>query len=200
MSSNTNSLDANELMHLALHATNHDTPEKAISHLKSLLALEPNNGKAYYMLGALHAEIGMHEQAAEEMQHALELDPDLPETAVFQLGLLHITAGRVEDARNTWQRLDSAGESNPLYQFKTAMLHLVQDNFQAASAAFRKGIKLNNFSPDLNNDMQRILDDVERAGGISAPEITGGADAVNQASQGQRMLLSIYEREGHNDS
>ena len=184
-------LNADELMHLALHATEHDTPEKAISHLRQLLEIEPENGKAHYLLGALHAEIGMHDVAAEEMTKALKLDPDLPPTARFQLGLLHITAGRVTEAEDVWKKLDALGDEDPLYLFKTGMLHLVRDEFEDCAAALRSGIERNQFNEDLNNDMRKVLQDAEKAGGISPVESEEGT----RAGYGQRMLLSVYERD-----
>lgn len=189
---NTNTLDANELMHLALHATTHDTPDKAISHLKRLLKIEPNNGKAHYLLGSLHAEIGMHGQAAEEMALALELDPGLPDTARFQLGLLHITAGRVKEAEATWKHLNHLGDSNALFLFKTGMLHLVRDEFEQSAQALRAGIACNTFNEDLNNDMRKVLHDAEAAAGTLAAVISDSADDAALGGQGQRMLLSVY--------
>jgi tetratricopeptide (TPR) repeat protein len=63
MNQATTKLDVDELMHLALHSANKNEPEKAIAHLKQLLDILPKNGKAYYLLGALHAEIGMYDRA-----------------------------------------------------------------------------------------------------------------------------------------
>ncbi len=188
MESSATALNATELMHLALHATEHDTPDKAISHLKKLLVIEPNNGKAYYLMGALHAEIGMHDQAVEEMQRALELDTELPATALFQLGLLHMTAGRVDEADTVWKGLDHLGDNDALYLFKSGMLHLVKDEFEQCAAALRAGIELNHFNEDLNNDMRRVLQDAENAAGSTTTDQESNGD-------GQRMLLSIYEND-----
>ena len=184
-------LDADELMHLALHATEHDTPDKAITHLKRLLEIQPRNGKAHYLLGALHAEIGMHDQAAEEISKALELDHDLPATARFQLGLLHITSGRVDEAELVWKSLDPLGEQDPLFLFKTGMLHLVRDEFEDCAKALRAGIERNQINEDLNNDMRRVLLDAEKAAGITPISSADGT----RAGHGQRMLLSVYERD-----
>lgn len=188
-------LNADELMHLALHATEHDTPDKAIAHLKRLLEIEPGNGKAQYLLGALHAEIGMHEQAAEEMAKALELEPDLPATARFQLGLLHITSGRVDEAEQVWQPLDRLGDDDPLFLFKAGMLHLVRDEFEECARSLRAGIERNQLNEDLNNDMRRVLQDAEKAGGLTPVESADGT----RAGHGQRMLLSVYERDKGSD-
>ena len=191
MNNGSERLDADELMHLALHATQHDTPDKAISHLKRLLDMQPENGRAHYLLGALHAEIGMHDQAAEEMSRAIELEPGLPATARFQLGLLHITAGRVDEAEQAWRSLDELGDQDPLFLFKTGMLHLVRDEFEECAAALRSGIEKNQLNEDLNNDMRKVLLDAESAAGISPVESAEGKNA----GYGKRMLLSVYERD-----
>jgi Flp pilus assembly protein TadD len=158
----TTKLDVDELMHLALHAANKKEPDKAIGHLKELLDILPKNGKAYYLLGALHAEIGMYDRAIEEMTRAVELDPNIP-TAHFQLGLLYITSGRVEEAKKAWKPLDALGEKDPLFLFKRGMLSLAIDDFAACIADLRQGISLNKVNPNLNNDMQRIINSAEQA-------------------------------------
>lgn len=192
MTDQTTELNADELMHLALYATEHDSPEKAIVHLKKLLNMDPDHAKARYLLGALHAQIGLHDQAAEEMAHALKLEPDL-HTARFQLGLLHITSGKTAEAEEVWRDQDVLGERDPLYLFKKGMLHLVRDEFDQCVEALKEGIELNTFNEDLNNDMRRVLGDAEKA-------MQGRPAALNEAKEGapdangQHMLLSIYER------
>lgn len=192
----SDALNADELLHLAIHSIEHDTPDKAIALLKRLLEIQPDNGNAHYLLGALHAEIGMHDQAAEEMARALELKPDLT-TARFQLGLLHITSGRVAEAEAVWKALDSLGSRDPLYLFKKGMLHLVRDEFGLCAEAMKAGIELNAINENLNGDMRRVLQDAELAMSRQAPEAVGGPDA--KSGDGQRMLLSRYESQDSED-
>src|SRR5688500_15693826 len=98
-------LDDQELLHLAIRASNEGRHDAAIDHLKQALELAPDNAKVHYMLGAEHAEIGMYDRATEEMTKAVVLDPTLV-TAQFQLGLLHITSGRIPKAEESWKPLD----------------------------------------------------------------------------------------------
>ena len=191
-------LDADELLHLALYATEHDTPDTAIAHLKQLLALDPNHAQGLYLLGALHAEIGLYDKAKAEMAQALALDANLPATARFQLGLLHITSGEVDKAQAVWQALDNLGEQDALYQFKTGMLHLVKDEFERCATALRAGLALNTLNKDLNSDMQRVLQDAEAAAGKAA--VADNTPQTLNAGDGQRMLLSIYERQDDDGS
>jgi Flp pilus assembly protein TadD len=197
MNDHATELTSEELMHLAMHAIGHDTPDKAISLLKRLLDMEPQNGKAHYLLGAVHAEIGMYDVAAQEMARALELESDL-HTARFQLGLLNLTSGKVEEARNVWEGLDILGDRDPLYLFKTGMLHLVKDEFEPCVTALKAGIELNAFNEDLNNDMRRIVSAARKAmAGQPAVVVEDADNQADQAAQdtidGRRILLSAYE-------
>lgn len=190
-------LTAEELMHLAMHAIGHNSPDKAITLLKKVLAIEPQNGKAHYLLGAVHAEIGMYDQAAEEMAIALDLEPDL-HTARFQLGLLNLTSGKVESAEEIWEGLNHLGERDPLYLFKTGMLHLVKDEFRQCVDALKTGIELNGFNEDLNNDMRRVMQDAEKA--MSKQDVIDVAITDNSvASRGRQILLSAYEKQEEGD-
>lgn len=181
-------LDSEELMHLAIHA---DNPEQAIDYLKRVLELSGDNSKAYYLLGATHAQIGMYDRAILEMSKAVELDPELS-TAHFQLGLLYVTSGRVEEADQAWSALDDLGETNPLYLFKRGMLHLVKDEFDACIEDLKKGIASNQINEALNIDMQKIIVKAEEARNSTSntPEATSTA---MKSDGGQHILLSAYK-------
>lgn len=193
MGANT-ALTPPELLHLSLHASANDQPDKALQHLKQLLDIEPENAKAIYMMGALHAEIGMYEQAIEELRRAEALDASMV-TATFQLGLLLLTQGNIEEAELTWGKLDTLGDNHALVLFKKGMLHLVKDEFADCISALDRGIAANDFNDDLNSDMQRVLNDAH-----TARERTQGAkNAPDDDSQpsGHSLLMNAY---GHEDT
>jgi tetratricopeptide (TPR) repeat protein len=198
MTDQATELSADELMHLALYATEQNTPEKAIVHLKKLLNMEPDHAKARYLLGALHAQIGLHAKAAEEMAQALVLEPDL-HTARFQLGLLHITAGRTAEAEQVWEGLNTLGDRDPLYLFKKGMLHLVRDEFEQCIKLLKAGIEVNTFNEDLNSDMRRVIIDAEKA--MAQQPTVDTEDADNPvAADGRHILLSVYENKDGDDA
>jgi len=188
-------LNVEELMHLALHATQHDTPEKAIGFLKRVLQIEPKNGKALYLLGALHAEIGMYEQAIKDMSQALEIEPNMP-TACFQLGLLHLTSGQISAAESVWVGLDELGEQNPLFLFKRGMLHLVKDEFESCIADLQAGIERNTLNEDLINDMRRVMADAQKA----VAQAPMGENEEGSSERGKHVLLSLYAETDQDDS
>lgn len=196
----TDGLDAEELLHLALLASQQDKHEESISYLKRAQTRAPKEGKVYYLLGAEHAQIGLYDRAVEEMSRAIELDPGL-HTARFQLGLLHITAGRVDQATKTWEALDALGTDHPLYQFKAGMLCLAQNEFEQCAGHLRKGIRLNRQNEVLNHDMSRILADVEKQlVGVKAADPTPDNKPVGGNTN--HVLLSAYRqnRNGNDDT
>jgi tetratricopeptide (TPR) repeat protein len=183
----TNQLDADELLHLAIRASESGQHEESLSCLKRALEQAPKNGKIHYMLGAEHAQIGLYDRAAEDMAKAVELEPELY-TAHFQLGLLHITSGRVAQAESVWTALDKLSPDHPLYLFKTGMLHLARDEFDQCAQNLKRGISLNTSNAALNNDMQRILGEIDKTSGP-----TGTAPAVPpKVAPPAHSLLSAY--------
>lgn len=188
-------LDDQELLHLALRASNENHHEEAINYLKQAIELAPKNAKAHYMLGAEHAEIGLYDRAAEEMAKAVDLDSNLV-TASFQLGLLHVTSARVKEAEEAWKPLDKLGEDNPLYLFKKGMLHLVRDEFEECIATLEKGISLNTFNEALNNDMRRVVNDARSARDGKTPKRDAASEAT-PPKMGTHVLLSAYRQHRH---
>jgi len=199
-----NPLDTDELLHLAIQATDDNQSGKAIEFLKQLLDIDPEHGTARYLLGAVHAGLGMYDRAIADMSTALELDSNLPPTAAFQLGLLYMTSRRVDDARQTWTALDDLGEEDPLFLFKRGMLHLAEDDFDQCISDLQQGISLNNVHEHLNRDMQGIIERAEAARADSsgaAPPTPLDTSAVDSGpkQKNSRSLLAAYERD-HEDS
>jgi tetratricopeptide (TPR) repeat protein len=151
-------LDNDELMHLALQANDTDDIETVIGYLKRVLANDPNHGSALYLLGAQHAQMGMFDRAVEEMTRAVEVDPNIPSAAHFQLGLLHLTSGRVPEAITAWAPLDQLEQDDALLLFKRGLIHLIQDEFADCIELLEYGITMNNLHPALDKDMQMFAD------------------------------------------
>jgi len=210
MIDNATQLDAEELLHFAIRASQNKQNEKAILYLKHALTQDPDNAKLHYFLGAQHAEIGMYDRAVEEMAKAVDIDPGL-ETAHFQLGLLHATSARIAEAEQAWQPLDQLGETHPLYLFKAGLLHLTRNEFDQATDLLTRGIELNQANPDLNRDMLRILNDIQKVSQAAAsnPENEKSAidrntdkdatDISEKATGGNHIFLSKYSKDDEDD-
>jgi tetratricopeptide (TPR) repeat protein len=189
-------MDRDELMHLALYAAKQDRNEDAIGYLRRILDEQPDDVQALYMLGALHAQIGMYDRAVAEMSRAVEVAPRALPTASFQLGLLHLTAGRVAEAEQAWASLDELGEGNPLYLFKRGMLSLAADRFEDCIADLQQGIALNSANESLNEDMRKVIARAQRAMATAQP--TPEAPAP-EPHPGRHVFVSRYESGGEGE-
>lgn len=188
-------LDAEEFLHLGLHASQHDDPAKAIEHLKQCLALEPDNPNATYLLGALYAQIGIYDRARESLARAIELNGEQT-SAVFQLGLLHLTSGDVTQASQVWGRLDSLESGHAFNLFRFGLLALARDDFAECVTLLEKGIAANSFNEALNHDMVRLKSSAEAARdrGVLAQPIAAPADSLGG---GQHLLGSYRQKNRH---
>jgi len=195
-------LDEAELLHLAMYAMGNDRHDESMRLLKRTLQAFPTSAHAHYLLAAEYAQVGLHDRAVAAMTEAVKLNPALT-VAHFQLGLLHLTAGRVSAAEAAWLPLDRLAPEDPLRLFKSAMLHLVRDEFAACIEQLRAGIARNTSNEPLNNDMRRLLADIEKrqSSGPGTPDAnTDGTPAgitprpLTIPAPTQHMLLSTYDR------
>ena len=191
MNSLSSELDGDELLHLALKASEEQKTDEAIKFLKNLLEKKPNNGKAWYFLGALHAEIGLYDRAIIEMEKAVKLDADLY-AAHFQLGLLYITSGRVEESINAWKPLDILGPESPLNLFRSGLINLANDNFDQCIVDLTKGIALNTSNKPMNKDMQGIIELAKSALEKKATE-SSQVDRDDKKNKNHHIFLTAYQ-------
>lgn len=187
-------LDEDEFLHLALRTIQTNHHEEAISLLKRMLAAFPGNANGYYLLGAEHAQIGLYDRALADFTEALNLQPRLA-PARFQLGLLYLTLGRAPEAEAAWALLDQLPADHHLRLFKSALVHLIHDELKECVRGLHAGIDRNKGNPALNEDMKRLLVDVERRCGDGRAD-NGSAAAplthVPQPSSG--MVLNAYDQ------
>ena len=189
MNTDPSRLDGDELLHLALQASQKGESENAIEYLKRALEVSSNKAIVHYLLGAEYAQIGMHDRAIQEMGSAISQDPSLL-AAQFQLGLLHLVNAHVSDAISSWQSLDKLGEDNPFFLFKTGLIHLANDEFDKCLTYLRQGIATNTSNPALNQDMQLIIDQVTSSHNPPVPESIKLNDSDQQASG--HVFISAY--------
>jgi tetratricopeptide (TPR) repeat protein len=150
-------LTQEEILHLAIEATRKGEHGSSISYLKEGVSRFPDDAKLAYVLGAEFAQIGIYDKAESEMQRAVALNPELY-TASFQLGLLQMTLGKVDDAKLSWKNIDRLPEEHALWLFKTGLEHLADNKNAEAKVLLEQGIAVNDFSPELTRDMSMILE------------------------------------------
>lgn len=188
----TSTLDDDELLHLALHASREHRHDQAMAYLKRAIQAFPDSAKAHYLLGAEHAQIGLYERAIDEMSEAIRLDPSLT-VAQFQLGLLQLTTGHLREAELAWEPLDQLQRNDPFYLFKSGLLHLMRDEVTECIQSLERGIANNAVNEALNDDMRRVLDDLQ---GHNATLITANVEPAVHATHARpvRGILSAYQQ------
>ncbi|GAA4503172.1 tetratricopeptide repeat protein [Pseudaeromonas paramecii] len=151
----------NELFHLAIAAARQQQHEDTLRHLKTLLARNPEHAEAHYLLGTAYATLGMMEEAAQSLTLALAQAPQLA-LARFQLGLVRLGLGQPEQASQTLQPLTTQAAEPVLQAFALGVLAIQAGDGAAAEQHLRHGIHLNTANPALNQDMQGLLEALEK--------------------------------------
>ncbi|MBI2308396.1 MAG: hypothetical protein HYU78_13920 [Rhodocyclales bacterium] len=156
MNTNATGFDQDEYLHLALDAVRRGDHGTALAYLKEGAARCPQDARIAYMLGAEYAQIGLYDRAEAEMRRAFEIDSSL-HTACFQLGLLQMTQARMDQAVETWRGLDALADGHALRYFRDGLVALAADRFDDARQRLQAGMAANDFSPELNKDMENLL-------------------------------------------
>ncbi len=184
----TADLDVDELLQLAIQASQGDRHDQAITYLKRAIEKNPENANVVYFLAAEHAQIGLYERAMEGMERALQIDPAL-HTARFQLGLLYLTSAQVEPAVATLEPLTQLGEDNYFSRFSLGLGHLIRDEFADCKRMLERGIELNQSNAPLNNDMLKIIEAIKDKVDDTQPP------AGDDKSSGGNLWLSAYQKD-----
>lgn len=195
MHNTSEALDSDELLHLAINASQQAELEKAIGYLKRAQDQTPEDGRVLYLLASLHAELGMYERAIEEMEQATKLAPEI-ETAHFQLGLLYISLSKVDEAVQAWSKLKTLDEDHYLRLFSDGIEVLVlEDDFKSCIDKLKQGIQNNHENPALNNDMNKMINAAEYA----INENNGNVERINNLDKAAeatspkgKQAISIY--------
>lgn len=163
MPPSTSIFDKDEYLQLAIESVRRSDHGAALAYLKEGAARHPDDARIAYMLGAEHAQIGLYDRAEAEMARAIDLDPSL-HTARFQLGLLQLTQAKAIEAGNTWRGLDVLPEGNALRLFRDGLEALAAERYEDARTIIQAGLGANNFSAELNRDMESLLGRIPDSG------------------------------------
>jgi tetratricopeptide (TPR) repeat protein len=129
----------------------------SLEELERAVSSAPENAPLRYLLGATLASDQQYERAADEIMHALQLQPDL-HTARLQLGLLYLTMGQPPSrSRAIWEPLEQLAPGSPLRLFKQGLEALVRDDFATCANLLEQGIHANHDNQPLNHDMELVL-------------------------------------------
>jgi Tfp pilus assembly protein PilF len=169
--------DADEYLHLAVHASAIGDRHAAMGYLKEVLLQQPRNATAIYLLAVQHAEIGLTPRAVTGLHDAITIEPRL-EVARFQLGWLLLDANRIAEAKEQFSALSSSADE-ALRAYSEAMLALADKNMALARDKLTSGLSRKTNNPGLSASMRRLLEQLSAAPAPPAgPSETKSSDAV----------------------
>jgi tetratricopeptide (TPR) repeat protein len=160
--------DADELLGLSLRATRRGDSVRAMQYLRRALELAPGSAQGWVLMAGNLASTGDLKGAEEAYARALTIDPALHGVR-FQLGLLQLTQGLAGPAESIWMPLEALGAEHPLFLFQRGLRHLIRNEFGSCIADLRAGISRYTESPALCRDMQKVIEQAQRALDAGAP-------------------------------
>jgi tetratricopeptide (TPR) repeat protein len=89
------------LGNLAMIYTETDRTDGAVELTRQMLEINPNNAEAHYSLGYIYRYAGMNNEAVQEMEKAVNLDPK--NSGFRSILLTYTTAGEYEKVVNTFK-------------------------------------------------------------------------------------------------
>jgi TolB-like protein/Flp pilus assembly protein TadD len=89
------------LGNLAMIYTETDRTDGAVELTRQMLEINPNNAEAHYSLGYIYRYAGMNNEAVQEMEKAVKLDPK--NSGFRSILLTYTTAGEYEKVVNTFK-------------------------------------------------------------------------------------------------
>jgi tetratricopeptide (TPR) repeat protein len=173
-----------DAVYAVLHAMSLGQDDEAMVLLVSLVECEPQNAYLHYLLGALHAQLGMMEQAEAGFRMASLLAPSF-QIARFQLGHLLLVMGRTEEAV-----IEFAPLLQPtLLTYANGLMAAAAGEIPTAIFVLQSGLELPQDNTSLADNMRRLI--AKWHAGLAD---TAAAQGESMLSPGASMLLSNYGR------
>lgn len=170
---------------LALTARLGTDEVQAMLDLDGLARRYPADARLPFLKGSVLAGARRYEEATAALEHAVDLAPDYA-VARFQLGFLRYTSGAPADADRIWAPLLARSEDDVFRLFAAGLGRLAVDDVAGALRLLRQGIANNDQQlPQLNGDMQLIIDELLRQTGEPDAE----AEADTEVSETQLLLM-----------
>ncbi len=151
----------------------------------------PQDARIHFLNGSCLAEGGRYDDAIVAFERAVGLQSDYA-IARFQLGLLHLSSGRVAQALAAWEPLDGLIERDALRLFKQGLTALIEERWQDCVELLRAGIDANTAFPPLNSDMQRVIERVSGALAGNQAVTTENIPSQSEAESSRHVLLTEY--------
>ncbi|MBN3817445.1 hypothetical protein G3N57_12870 [Paraburkholderia sp. Se-20369] len=139
-----------------------DGPDsEALQLLSAALTRWPEDHRLWFLRGSIYAGKQRRAEARVDFARTVALAPDF-DIARFMLGLVDLLDGHVQNAAACWEPLDEKQSGrDALWLFKTGLLALCDDRFDAALDWLKQGIAVNERYPGINGYMESIAAQID---------------------------------------
>jgi len=138
---------------VSLRATN---PVQSADRYRKAVALQPDRSELWKDIGDLELSTGMGEEAARAYREYLRFHPGQVD-ALQNLAVLHLRAGRLEEARTGFEAAIKAGPSADLY-YDLGNVHLKAGDPDRAIAAYRRALEYDPRHPSAPFNLALVLE------------------------------------------
>jgi tetratricopeptide (TPR) repeat protein len=115
--------------------------DEAIAMLKDVLAKDPNEPNALYLIGMSYSKKQMYTEAIEALIQVLQLVPNFP-PAQFELAICYQNRGDKDTALEHYQKTIELDPNNPDAAYNAGLILFGKDRVDEARALFEKAVSL----------------------------------------------------------
>lgn len=165
----TDVLELDEYLHVINHSlVRGDWQQAQVAAKEAVDYFE--HGELYYLYGSICAHQKEFVDAVNWLNKALNTKDSLVSRfpAAFQLGMIHITSGRIADASGAWEELNELPDDHYFRLFSEGMTLLIENQLIQAQIKIEAGLKVNGEFPSINQDMEYALSQIQLALGSDA--------------------------------
>jgi Flp pilus assembly protein TadD len=182
-------LDKQEMLHMAIHASANGRADDAIRTLKELIDVDADNGDAHFLIAANYAEIAMLDRSIAHYRQAVDLMPE-QDYARMQFALILTAADRLDEARELLQPFLADGRDDCYCLFAKGLVALFEEDLPTARELFEAGRQANTINEPLNDDIGRVVAELDAAGSVPANKPVEDKPGESPAA----YLLSNYNK------
>jgi tetratricopeptide (TPR) repeat protein len=155
-----------------MQMTPHQQLESALAHhraghlaeaehiYRQVLAADPKNPDALFLLGSLAGQAGKLDEALNLLNQAIQINPNIPDYH-FNLAMLHASQHRLPEAAASY-KTSIALRPHPTACFNLGAILSQLGDFDSAAAAYRQAIALNPQLPEAHNNLGGALANLKR--------------------------------------
>ncbi|BCE02738.1 hypothetical protein [Marinicellulosiphila megalodicopiae] len=151
--------EAESIALLKFHLKKQDL-ESALSLGKRAVISFPENNIIRFILASVQSDIGLYEQAQKDYLHCLDADPEF-HLARFQLALMYWNHSHQTQSVDEFQQIANSEQETFLNHFSRGFIQLSENNLSEAKTHFQTGMTNNLLLPDLNTDIQKLINNLE---------------------------------------